>query len=341
VTHGRARLVGAFAAAAMLAASACGGDDDGSVKLPDAAFVQDDGVPEADAPPGTPDAAAPADAHAGCNARDLDPAWLEGYEQEVLGKIAGETEIATGLKITDRASGPNKAAVRTYLQAELTALGYAPQTQSFENGGVNVYARLGTGGRPVVIMGAHYDGIAPVGGMPVRAAADDGTGTALVLAAARWFKGVDCLDTDVVFVFFDQEEIGLVGSNYFAQKLVDDHESVVAVHSFDMISFDGDGDKALELWEPSPALQTLYQSVAPMLGSKVVLAPHFASSDHKSFLDDGFVATGVGEEFVNGDHTPHYHTPQDTYDKVSFDYLRLISRVAFAVVSTQAAPDAP
>ena len=228
--------------------------------------------------------------------------------------------------------------MRTYLQAQLTALGYAAQTQTFENGGVNVYARLGTGGRPVVVMGAHYDGVAGV-----HAAADDGTGTALVLAAARWFKGVDCLDYDVLFVFFDQEEVGLVGSNYYAQRLIDDHETVIAVHSYDMISTDNDHDGAIELWEPSAGLAEVYAAAAATLHLRAPIEPFapFSFSDHQSFLDRRFVATGVSEEFKHGDTNTNYHTSGDTYDHVDFDYLRQVSRVAFAAVSSQAAPNAP
>jgi hypothetical protein len=316
-------------------ATGCGSSEGGGVY--DASAPP--GEPDA-APPGVPDAAPPAvaDAHVGCLARDLDPAWLEDYEKEVVSKIAGKTEISPGLKLTDRDSLANREATRAYLRAELTAMGYAPQRQDYENNGANVYARLSSGGtgKPLIVLGAHYDGIS---GVP--AAADDGTGVALVLAAARWFKDVDCRDTDVIFAFFDQEEDGLIGSNFFADKLVHDQENVLAVHTFDMISFDGDGDKALELWEPSASLQALYQAAAPPLGSKVLLAPHFASSDHKSFLDAGFVATGVGEAFAYGDHTPNYHTVNDTYDNVNFEYLRLISRVAFSATSTQVAPNAP
>lgn len=333
MTSGRSLL------AALVAAAVCGcGSSEGGA------------TDDASVPPGGADAAAPGvadaapvapDAHAGCLARDLDPAWLEDYEQEVLRKIAGVDPIAPGLTIDNRYDAASKEAVRVYLMNELTSFGYTPERQEYETG-TNVFARLGTGapGRPVVVLGAHFDGIDKVNHMPVRAAADDGTGVALVLAAARWFKDVDCRDTDVVFAFFDEEEVALVGSNFFAQKLIDDHENVLAVHTFDMISFDGDGDKALELWEPSPALQALYEAAAPPLGSKVLLAPHFASSDHRSFLDAGFVATGVGEAFVHGDCTMHYHKPTDTYDKVNFEYLRLISRVAFSATSTQVAPNA-
>jgi Peptidase family M28 len=326
----------------VLSLVACGEAKEAVIDAPTEPGVADAGQLGTDAAPDG--ALAEADAHQGCAARDLDPAWLQDYEQEVLRKIAGVDPIAPGLTIRNRFDESNKEAVRKYLVAELQSFGYTPQRQTFENStGTNVFARLGTGGpgRPVVVMGAHFDGIKDIGGQPVHAAADDGTGVALVLAAARWFKDVDCRDVDVIFAFFDQEENGLVGSNYFAFKLKDDHEHVIAAHTFDMISFDGNGDNALELWKPTAALQALYEEAVVPLGSKVFLAPHFSSSDHQSFLDAGFSATGVGELFVNNDHTNTYHTVNDTYDRVNFAYLRLISRVAFSAVSKQVAPNAP
>ncbi len=318
--------------AALMALVACG--DGGSDSAADAGT----GPAGADAAPGGPDA------HEGCAARDLDPLWLQEYEQEVLRKLAGVDPISPGLTIGNRFDEANREAVRKYLIAELESFGYTAQRHTYEDAtGTNVYARLGTGapGLPVVVMGAHFDGIKDIGGVSVHAAADNGTGVALVLAAARWFRDVDCRDTDVIFAFFDEEENGLVGSNYFAYKLSDEHENVVAAHIFDMISFDSDGDNALELWKPTAELQALYQVAAPPLGSKVFLAPTFSSSDHQSFLEAGFAATGVSELFVNGDHTSTYHTVNDTYDRVNFAYLRLISRVAFSAVSTQVAPRAP
>jgi Zn-dependent M28 family amino/carboxypeptidase len=279
----------------------------------------------------------------GCLARDLDPAWLEDYERQVVRTIAGEDEIAPGLTIKNRATTENREATRVYLMNELTSLGYAPERHVYESG-TNVFARLGNGGsgHPLVLMGAHYDGV-----LAGPAAADDGTGVALVLAAARWFKDVDCRETDVIFAFFDQEENGLIGSNFFADKLKTAGEQLVAAHIFDMISFDGDHDRAIELWEPSAGLADLYTSAATSLGLPASETPpieavaHFSSSDHQSFLDAHLPATGVSEEFANGDHTPTYHTMNDTYANVDFDYLRLVSRVAFAAVSTQAAPNAP
>ena len=42
---------------------------------------------------------------------------------------------------------------------------------------------------------------------------------------------------------------------------------------------------------------------------------------------------GGSEEFVSGDFNPNYHTPEDTYENVDFDYLERISRFAFTVVA--------
>jgi len=58
-----------------------------------------------------------------------------------------------------------------------------------------------------------------------------------------------------------------------------------------------------------------------------------ARRDHPSFLSRGFAATGVGEEFVGDDHTPHYHRATDTWERVDFDYLARTTRLALAVLA--------
>ena len=45
------------------------------------------------------------------------------------------------------------------------------------------------------------------------------------------------------------------------------------------------------------------------------------------------VTTGVGEEFVGDDHTPHYHRATDTWERVDFDYLARTTRLALAVLA--------
>ncbi len=253
--------------------------------------------------------------------------WLVGYLQEVDGKLAGAEEIAPGVTLTARQSVSERAAARDYVEAELERMGLDPVRDDFGTG-TNILATLpGTGG--AVIACAHFDGVA---GSP--AAADDGTGTALVLAAARYLKDRPH-DHPIVFALFDSEEVGLVGSQSYSDDLLTAGTEVTAVHCFDMISFDGDQDHAIELWSPSASLIPLYTTHADAR-SIPVRTVTFTSSDHDSFLGNGFVATGVGEEFVSGDHTPHYHQPTDTFDKIDFTYLADMARLAFDVLEDQA-----
>jgi hypothetical protein len=258
-----------------------------------------------------------------------DLGWIEGYEQEVIGKLAGAQPIAPGTTLTARASVSERDATRTYLIAELLRWGYTAELYDYGTG-QNVIATLPAttaGDGMMVIAGAHFDGVAAG-----PAAADDGTGTALVLAAARYFATVADRPRPMTFAFFDQEEIGLVGSQNWADHLVQDAVPVAEMHNFDMISWDGDGDGAIELWSPSPSMEAKYRAHA---GAIPIAAVTFEYSDHQAFLNDGFVATGVGEEFNSGDHTPHYHMATDTYDKINFPYLVSITRLAFDVLADQ------
>jgi hypothetical protein len=262
-----------------------------------------------------------------------DPAWIQAYEEEIVGKLSGETAIARGVTLTDRQSVAARDATRSYILAELTDLGYAPAAQpyNFNPVGANVVATLAANvegaGEGVIVVGAHFDGVA---GAP--AAADDGTGVALVLAVARWLRTVDCRSRDVIIALFDQEELGLVGSHRFIEIVQDDGGVVIdEMHNFDMISWDSDDDRAFELWSPTSFLLDAYQAAADDRGVDVMDVP-FEFSDHQSFIDRGLSAVGVSEKFVTGDSTPHYHTPQDSYDKIDFPFLASVTAVANLVL---------
>lgn len=311
-------VVGLTVALLALSASGCG-DDHGATgddAPPDAERIVDSAPPDA----------------ASCTAPE-DCVWLEEYLREIVGKLAGAREIADGVTLTARASVAERMVTRTFLQEELTRLGFAPELHDYGTG-ASVLARLPatTGDGGLIVVGAHFDGV-PAG----PAAADDGTGTALVLAAARYFANLEPRDHPMVFVLFDQEEVGLVGSTLYADQLIADETVVDSVHVFDMISWDGDEDGVAELWSPSPSLEALYVGAGTTLGIPVAGVP-FEYSDHQSFLDKGFVTVGVSEEFVGGDHTPHYHLATDTYENVNFPYLASITRLAFTVIGGQIAP---
>jgi len=313
------------ALACALALVACGGDDGAGPT--DAAAI--DGQPDAtiDAPV---DAAA--DAAVACTTPDDCP-WIEDTLRDVVGKLSGQRPIvAGGPLLTRRASVTQRATTREYLRDQLLAWGLPATLQTYGNGTNVVVVLPSTSGAsgPIVVVGGHYDGVAAS-----PAAADDGTGTAVAMVAARYLGGLTRRDLPIHVVLFDQEEIGLVGSTAYANMLFAATTPVDSVHVFDMISFDGDGDNALELWSATPAIVATYQLHAEPRGIPLRQVA-FDLSDHQSFLERGFATVGASEEFVSGDHTPHYHRATDTYDKVDFAYLTRMTRLALAVVEDRA-----
>ncbi|MBL9020351.1 MAG: Zn-dependent exopeptidase M28 [Myxococcales bacterium] len=284
---------------------------------------------DASSPP-SPDAAP--DAAAGACAPLGECAWLDDYQRRIVGALSGAEDIAPGLRLAHRASVAERDATRVFLFDELTALGLVPRRHDYttvQHTGANVLATLdatgGAGG--TIIVGAHFDSV-PAG----PGAADNATGVAMVLAAARYLKDVPQRNHQIVFAFFDQEELGLIGSKQYVRTLAG--TDVMGAHVFDMLSFDGDGDRAVELWSPTPALQTVYQTHGAAAGMPVS-SVMFQYSDHQAFLDAGFPATGVGEEFVANDHTPHYHKATDTFANVSFQHLSRVSHLMLAVLDAE------
>ncbi len=190
------------------------------------------------------------------------------------------------------------------------------------------------------MIGAHFDSVS---GSP--GANDNGTGVSIVMALARYLRAVDCRQINVMFVFFDQEEVGLVGSTFFAGWLQQSGLDVAAVHTVDQMGWDQDGDRAIELERPDTGLYELYSAATAAGGFSVPLAAtQTGSTDHVSFRQKGFAAVGITEEYAGGDTTPYYHTPGDTYDTVNFAYLALTTALVdytFAAMATGALAPRP
>ena len=252
-------------------------------------------------------------------APDADAPWLRDYVDEVVARLTGQAELTPGVTVNERASTASRAATADWLEAEFTTLGLDVQRHAYSASGTNIVGRLPAtepGGRTVVI-GAHFDSVP---GSP--GANDNATGVAFVLSLARYLGSIECRSHDVLFVGFDEEEIGLVGSDAFAAALVDAGEDVLAVHTIDQMGWDNDGDRAIELERADEGLFEFYEAASASLDVPITLHPTGTGfTDHVSFRAYGFPAIGLTEEFVNGDTTPHYHLPGDTYDTVNFDLL--------------------
>lgn len=121
---------------------------------------------------------------------------------------------------------PEHAEVREYIVHELRSLGVAPEVQEattvnpawknpFSAGTIhNVVVTLkGTDTSKSVLLVGHYDSV-PTG----PGAADDGAAVATMLETLRALKTGGPLKNDVVFLFTDGEEVGLLGARAFVEQ---------------------------------------------------------------------------------------------------------------------------
>lgn len=274
-------------------------------------------------PSSTPDGGADAavDGDLACPRPALDAPWLRGLLTDAVAQLAA----------APRFTSTQRTAARSYLASQLTAFGWTPMQHTYPSG-INVHvtipATAGNGGE--IIVGAHFD---TVSGSP--GANDNASGTAVVLAIARFLADMPCRSAPVTIVLFDEEELGLFGSRAFAQtRQVAD---VQAVHTIDQVSWDGDGDRRFELEVPTPELEAAYRAAAQVTGALVTVTPT-EGTDHEPFRDRGFAAVGVTEEYVGGDTSPHRHQPTDTAATVDTEYLVLAAQLTAQVILTSVEP---
>jgi Zn-dependent M28 family amino/carboxypeptidase len=121
------------------------------------------------------------------------------------------------------------------LAEKLTGYGYEVALEDYGTGTNVVGRKPGTSATErTVVIGAHYDHIPDCPG-----ADDNATGVAATLEIARLIAQVD-LEHSVAIAFWDEEELGLIGSQAFVTDLVAAEEDVVINFTFDTIGFRSD-----------------------------------------------------------------------------------------------------
>jgi hypothetical protein len=205
--------------------------------------------------------------------------------------------------------------VRDYLLAQITTLGTVPEVQRatgvtpiYQAAGrvENILARLkGTSGSSdAVMLAAHYDSVVAGPG-----AADDGAGVAALLETLRALRAEPPLKNDVIFLFTDGEEEGMLGAAAFVAEHPWAKDVRVAVN------FEARGNAGVSrLFETSAGNGRLVQILAQS-------APHTAGSSldyeiYKHLRNDTdmtmFKKSGTaGLNFAFIGHWQDYHTPLD------------------------------
>lgn len=171
---------------------------------------------------------------------------------------------------------------------------------------------------PIVAVTGHYDSVV---GSP--GANDNGSGTALVMELAAILKDLNT-DKEIRFIAFGAEEIGLVGSNRYVQRLTpQEKERFIAVFNADMIATNHPNVTHLVAATPNGVQHIVTDSAkaaGARLGDSSLMPTTFGSSDHVPFHNAGipaalFIWLGGGLVPSNYEIEMYYHTPQDTIEE--------------------------
>lgn len=221
---------------------------------------------------------------------------------------------------------PQKDTVCTYIVKQLEAFGVEVDVQSttvMDYDGFPIFANVtniagrirGTNSTKAVLIVGHYDTQPHTPG-----AADDGIAVGSMLEAARIIKAHFALQNDIIFLFTDAEEVGLLGAEVFVKK----HPWINDVGL--VLNLEARGNRGTALaFEVSAEngwiIRELVKAVEhPFAGSMMYevykLLPN--NTDFTVFKHKGISGFNVAvvEGFVN------YHSATDTPDNLSLASLQ-------------------
>jgi anti-sigma factor RsiW len=223
---------------------------------------------------------------------------------------------------------PALESVRHYLIDQLTSLGLNPQLYSsvgFRAGRTNLFAgnvqdivaRLkGSANSRAVLLMAHYDSVKNAPG-----AADDGAGIASILETLRALRSGRPLKDDVIVLFTDGEEGGMLG----AEAFVAGHPWLKDVGL--VLNFDARGDRGPSLlFETSNGNGKLIEEA--QRANHYIEGSSFFYTLYRILPNDTdltvFRPTNIPSlNFAFGNHLEAYHTRLDTADNLSADSVQL------------------
>ena len=192
----------------------------------------------------------------------------------------------------------------------------------------NALGRLrGKDSSRAILVGAHYDhlgrggtgSLAPDKGGEIHHGADDNaSGTATVLEIARLMKARGTPPCDVIFALWSGEELGLLGSEYWAEHPTVALDKITANLNLDMVGRAGNGKIQVLGVGTSPDFASWMKGAGEESGLDLVVSTSGnslgGSSDHQTFLKREIPALHL----FSGLHAD-YHKPSDTADKFEAD----------------------
>jgi hypothetical protein len=238
---------------------------------------------------------------------------------------------------------PGNDLAATYLKEKCESYGFRIEDIPYSNTGRNIVAyKKGTVlDKQAYILCAHYDCVGS-STVPFQGADDNASGVAALLEAARVLHSVSFPYT-IVLAFWDEEEIGLVGSKAFAPDGPVGYWDVKGVINLDMIGWDGNND-SLAMIHTMPVgnstdlalkMAELNRKYGTALNT-VIKNPGEKNTDQQSFWLAGATAIGLTEDYDH-DFNPNWHAWSDSLERMHLPYFTNVSRLAIAAICDLAA----
>ncbi len=255
------------------------------------------------------------------------PALDETAPEDVFAAARAFRHIEAIASDGPRPIGTREAArAARYITDEITALGLTPALQETTifcdrwgpRGGrvQNIIARIeGTDNTGSILIMGHYDSVPTAPG-----ASDNGAAVGTMLEIMRIISSEEPLQNDVIFLFSDGEEVGLLGAKAFQEQHPLAREVAVVLN----LEARGTGGPSI-MFESSPEnralIHKLSSSVSRPVGNSFTndvyrLMPN--DTDLTIFLEAGY----HGLNFAYIDDPVHYHTALDNLDNLNKNSLQ-------------------
>ena len=200
---------------------------------------------------------------------------------------------------------PSNAERMNVLLGQLRAAGFAPTVETFEGGGragpmqgSNVVVTIGEGPKEILLT-AHYDAVKLRDGTMSQGVIDNAGSVVALIEAAKILRDKP-LSHRVRVIFFDQEELGLIG----ARKWIEAHgvAHVAAVVNSDVAAY---GDTLMYGQNNGPQSAFVTRATQELCAERAMQCvgfPEYPPSDDRAFSAAGVPVVSLGFQDQIGAH---------------------------------------
>jgi len=239
-----------------------------------------------------------------------------------------------------KARGNNLAA--TYIYNTLKKFGLRTENHQYSAEGRNVIATQPgiKDTSKIYIVCGHYDSISSSEKAP--GADDNASGTAGVMEIARILSKKK-LDYTVKYAFWDEEEIGLIGSNAYTKMVKDEQVKILGVLNLDMISYDSNNDSRTLIVSDQksnwiiPQIKKVNKNYNLGLIFDIDSTGNLTASDHSAFWNQGYPAVLLIEPL--SDLNKFYHTSNDLLKNINLPYFTKMVKLSAGIIAHWAGGD--